>query len=257
MKMSQNKIANKLLAERHPFWLSIALHLIPGILIVVTYLLLAAPLAKSFGLPPFIGWVIAMCLALVPTQLGMLLWLGFQRNKRFSLNGVVHFWNKPISWRKLSILVFPLIVWLIAVAIVLIPLDQLVYQSLFKWVPFEGAGSGLTKIFDGYSRTVIIASLAACIPLTGLLLPFTEELYFRGFLMPRIPTSGIGFPVFSSILFSLYHLWTPWGFLSRVIYFLPLLYFVWRKKDLHISIGGHVGSTFILQTIGTIVLIFT
>lgn len=95
--MLQNKIANKLLAERHPMWLTVTLHLLPGLLIVAVYVLLAAPLTKSLGLPPFIGWVISLCLALVPTQLGLLLWLGYQQNKRFSFDGVVHFLDKPIS----------------------------------------------------------------------------------------------------------------------------------------------------------------
>jgi uncharacterized protein len=255
--MRQNKVANKLLAERHPLWLTVTLHLFPGVLIVAVYLLLAAPLAKSIGLPPFIGWVIAMCLALVPTELGMLLWLGHQRNNRFSLDGVVHFLDNPISWRKLTALVVPLIIWFLAVAIALIPLDELVYRSLFQWVPFDGAGGGISTILEGYPHTVMIISLAVCIPLTGLLLPFVEELYFRGFLMPRLPTSGFWPPVWSSILFSLYHFWTPWGFLSRVAYLLPAFYFVWRRKDLRISIGVHVGTNFIMQTAGTLVLIFT
>ncbi len=95
--MRLNKIANKLLADRHSPWLSVTLHLVPGILIVLVYLLLAAPLTKNIGLPPFIGWVIAMCLALVPIELGLLLWLGRQQNKKFSIKGIVHFLEKPIS----------------------------------------------------------------------------------------------------------------------------------------------------------------
>jgi uncharacterized protein len=59
MNMLQNKIASKLLAERHSQWLTVILHLVPGVFIVAVYLLLAAPLAKGLGLPPFIGWVIA------------------------------------------------------------------------------------------------------------------------------------------------------------------------------------------------------
>jgi uncharacterized protein len=253
----QNTIANKLLAERHPLWLSITLHLVPGMLSVAIFLLLAAPLAKNLGLPPFIGWVIALCLALLPTQLGLLTWLGYQQNKRFSFDGVVQYLDKPLPWKKLVILVVPLTLWFLVIGIVLIPLDTFVYNSLFKWVPFQGAGGGLTDILGGYPRNVVIASLAASIPLTGLLLPFVEELYFRGFLMPRLPSSGLGYPVLSSILFSLYHFWTPWGFISRVIYLLPAIYFVWTKKDLRISIGAHVGTTFILQALGTLVLIFT
>ena len=255
--MLQNKIANKLLSERHSLWLTVTLHLLPGILIVAAYLLLAAPLAKSFGLPPFIGWVIAMCIALIPTELGILLWLGYRRNNRFSLDGVVHFLDNPISRGKLAIFVVTLTIWFLVISIALLPIDELVYRTLFKWVPFEGAGGGISTILNGYPHKVMVISLAVCIPITGLLLPFIEELYFRGFLMPRLPTSGFWHPVFSSILFSLYHFWTPWGFLSRVAYLLPAFYFVWRKKDLRISIGTHVGTNFIFQTVGTIVLIFT
>ncbi len=255
--MLQNKIANKLLAERHSIWLTVILHPLPGVFIVAAYLLFAAPLAKSLGLPPFIGWVIAMCMALLPTELGLLLWLGYQRNNQFSLVGVVHFLDKPISWRKIFALVIPLVVWFLGIAIALIPLDELVYQSLFKWVPFQGAGGGIKAVLEGYPHTIMIISLAVCIPLTGILFPFVEELYFRGFLMPRLPTSTFWHPVFSSILFSLYHFWTPWGFMSRVAYLLPAFYFVWRKKDLRISIGTHVGTNFIMQTVGTLVLIFT
>jgi uncharacterized protein len=254
---TQNTLANKLLAERHPIWLTIILHLLPGVLIVAAYLLLAVPLTKFLGLPPFVGWVIAMCIALVPTQLGLLLWLGYQKNNRFSLDGVVHFLDKPISRKKLIILVIPLIVWFIAISIALLSLDTFVYESLFRWVPFQGAGGGLTDVLGGSPRNVMILSLAAGIPLTGLLLPLIEELYFRGFLMPRLPTSGIWHPVFSSILFSLYHFWTPWGFISRVIYLLPAFYFVWKEKDLRISIGTHVGTNFLFQTLGTLALIFT
>ncbi|MFD1537220.1 CPBP family glutamic-type intramembrane protease [Nonomuraea guangzhouensis] len=38
-------------------------------------------------------------------------------------------------------------------------------------------------------------SLASCVPLTGLAFPIIEELYFRGFLLPRLSRLGRWAPV--------------------------------------------------------------
>ncbi len=250
-----SRIAERLLADRHSLPLSITLHLAPGVLIVAVYLLIGAPLAESIGYPPFLGWAIAMLLALLPFELGLLLWLGRRRNGRFTLRGVVHYLDKPLSRGKLVAIVIPLIVWFLMVSFALTPMDNFFYERLFRWVPFEGAGGGVTDVLSGYPHSVMVIALAVCIPLTGLAFPVIEELYFRGFLMGRLSRLGRWAPVVSTVLFSLYHLWSPWVFLSRIIFFLPGPWFAWRKKDLRVSIGMHAGLTFLLQTFGTIALL--
>ncbi|MFD9894812.1 CPBP family intramembrane glutamic endopeptidase [Amycolatopsis sp. NPDC059027] len=250
-----SRIAGRLLADRHSLPLSITLHLLPGVLIVAVYLLIARPLAKSIGYPPFLGWAIAMLLALAPFELGLLLWLGRRRNGRLSLRGVVRYRDKPLPRGKLVALVIPLIVWFLVVSFALMPVDSFVYDLLFRWLPFEGAGGGLTDGLAGYPHAVMVVALAACIPLTGLAFPIIEELYFRGFLMSRLSRLGRWAPVLSTVLFSLYHLWSPWVFLSRVVFFFPGPWFVWRKKDLRVSLGMHAGTTFLLQTLGTLALL--
>ena len=38
-----------------------------------------------------------------------------------------------------------------------------------------------------------------------------EEVYFRGFLLPRIPQAlGRTAPLVHTVLFAVYHVWTPW-----------------------------------------------
>jgi uncharacterized protein len=49
-----------------------------------------------------------------------------------------------------------------------------------------------------------------------------EELYFRGYLLPRLYRFGIWAPLINISLFSLYHYWTPWGVLSRIVMLLPM-----------------------------------
>src|SRR5688572_22033868 len=89
-----NRFVELLLADRHSLPLSIALHLVPGVLIVAAYLLLAEPFVKAIGYPIFLAWAIALAVVLLPVQLG-LLWLGRKRNGRYSMRGVVDYLDKP------------------------------------------------------------------------------------------------------------------------------------------------------------------
>lgn len=250
-----NGIAGRLLSDRHSLPLSIALHLVPGVLIVAVYMLFAEPLVQAIGYPSFLGWAIAMLVALAPVQFGLLLWLGRRRNGRFSLRGVVKYLDKPVPRGKLVAMVAALIVWFVGVSTALTHLDSVVFNSLFTWVPFQDAGASATTYLDGYPHSVMVITLAVCIPLTGLSFPLIEELYFRGFLLPRLAHLGRWAPVLNTVLFSLYHLWSPWVFISRVIFFFPGPWFVWRKQDLRISIGMHAGTTFLMQTLGTLALL--
>ena len=243
-------VVDRLLADRHPLPLSVALHLVPGVFIVAAYLLVAEPIVRSIGYPSFLGWAIAMCVALAPVQLGLLLWLGYRRNGRLSLHGVLSYLDKPLPRGTLILIVAALIVQMVVLAFALTPVDNFFYDRLFWWVPFEGAGGSATTYLDGFPRSVILITLAACLPLTGLALPVIEELYFRGFLLPRLSRLGTWAPVVNTVLFSLYHLWSPWTFLTRVIFMGAGIWLVWRKKDLRLSIGMHAGTTLLLQTLG-------
>jgi membrane protease YdiL (CAAX protease family) len=81
--------------------------------------------------------------------------------------------------------------------------------------------------------------------------PITEELYFRGFLLPRMARWGIWAPLISVALFSLYHFWLPWENPTRIIALLPLVYAVQWKRNIYLSIAVHS----LLNTIGSIGLL--
>jgi len=248
-------IAGRLLADRHSLPLSIALHLLPGALIVAVYLLIAEPFVVAIGYPVFLGWAIALCLVLGPLMAG-LYWLGRKRNGRFSLRGVLHYTDKPLPRGKLVAMAIAMFLWMMAVSTALIPLDSFVFDHFFTWLPFAEAGGSATTYIEGNGRSVMLTTLAICLPLTGISLPLIEEFYFRGFLMPRIAHLGKGAPVLSTVLFSLYHFWAPWTFVSKLIFFFPGPWFVWKKKDIRLSIGMHVGATSISMAGGIIALAF-
>ncbi len=59
----------------------------------------------------------------------------------------------------------------------------------------------------------------------------------------------------NTVLFSVYHFWAPWTVLSKIVFLLPGVWFVWRKHDIRVSIGMHPGTTLLGTTGGTIALI--
>jgi len=245
-EVTPNKLVKQLIDEQHSLPLSIGLHLIPGILILIVYLLIGAPLVRALGYPPYLAWVIAMCIALVPAELGLLLYLGWKQNSRFSLRGVVHYLEKPMRRGTLIGFVIALIIGLFIAAVILTPVDSFLYNHLFSWIPFERTG-GASGYLSGYGRSTVITTLAVSLIFTGVVLPAIEELYFRGYLLPRLSHIGRRAPILNVILFSLYHFWTPWQFISRIGFFLPTVWVTWRRKDLRVSLWVHCLSNTIVQ----------
>jgi membrane protease YdiL (CAAX protease family) len=246
-------VVDRLLGDRHSLPLSIALHLVPGALIVAVYLLIGEPFADTIGYPAFLGWAIALGLVLIPILIG-LMWLGRKRNGRYSLRGALHYIDKPIPRGKLVAMIIPLILWMMVLGLALAPLNDF-FKDFFTWLPYAdtgGSGNNAYLDLDGYSHSILLTTMVICLPLTGISLPLIEELYFRGFLLPRIAHLRGWAPVVSTVLFALYHFWSPWVFVSRVIFTFPGYWFAWREKDIRLSIGMHVGVTSIVATLGTI-----
>ena len=91
-------------------------------------------------------------------------------------------------------------------------------------------------------------TLVAYFALNGVLDPVTEELYFRGYLLPRMSQLGRWAPLLNVVLFSLYHFWSPWQFFSRIAGVTPVAYAVWWKENVYLGVVVHV----LLNTIGVI-----
>jgi hypothetical protein len=66
-----------------------------------------------------------------------------------------------------------------------------------------------------------------------------EELYFRGYLLPRMEFLGGWAPFVNIVLFSLYHFWSPWENVVRLLGITPWIYTVWRTRNIYLSILIH------------------
>lgn len=203
--------------EPHSLGKCLFLHLAPGIANVAATLLGLATFWNP-SLPPelFFG-VFTNAFVLIPMQLGYLCYLAKKRhNLGWSLEGIVVF-NQPVSWSRYFIWVPAILVPTAVIFTALEPithrLETLIGVSVFAKYQMTGV-SEVTGIV-----------LFANIVLTGILVPITEELYFRGYLLPRMPSQlGRLKPAAHSLLFSMYHFDTPWMIPVRTLGILPLIY---------------------------------
>ena len=237
--MNENTISQHSLAE------TIAYHLLPGVVILAGYVLIT-PFLRNAGLPSAMGISLIVLLVLIPLELGILYWQGKKRNGKFSLEGIVLNREKTpalqfalLTFASLfgAVLFFALLGWL----------DKTLL-TLFAWLP---NWFFINEDMSVYSKTIQFVNWLGIFLITGILAPYVEELYFRGFLLPRMAWMKSWAPVVESFLFALYHFWSPWQLVTRFLAVLPLVYIVNRKRDLRIGVAAH----WLLNTIGSIELL--
>ena len=232
--------------SQHSLGTTIAYHLLPGLVILTAYILIT-PFLRSLGMPSMMSlWLICL-LALVPLELGILYWLGKKRNDQFSLEGIVLNREKTPAWQ------FALWTFVALAAAVLCfalfgALDG-VLQKLFAWLP--GWFFFNSEDLSVYSNGLQFVNWLGIFLITGILASYVEELYFRGFLLPRMAWMKGWAPLIEAFLFALYHFWSPWQLVTRFLAVLPLIFIVNRKRDLRIGVAAH----WLLNTIGSLELL--
>jgi membrane protease YdiL (CAAX protease family) len=221
--------------EQHSLRRSITLHLLPGAALL-GFVLVAAAL----GVPAILGLLVGIALVVVPIELGYLLYQGRSKTGRWSVWEVVDY-REPMPARRIAMWAVPLVAWFILMLFLSVAvLDERIADGLFAWYPdsvrefssFEGEST--------YATWILVVVFGAALVINGVLGPVVEELYFRGHLLPRIDRFGRGAPVLNAVLFSLYHLWTPWQNIGRILGLLPWIYTVWRKRSLALSMAIHI-----------------
>ena len=239
--------------QSHSLWQSVMLHLLPGALLTV-FFVLAVPLVEHQGFPAPFALVLAILFVLIPFELGVLFWESKKRNGTFSLKGIVLYQERMPFWQYI-LWVPGLLVWLIICFSIFTPVDNFLIRTLFSWLPSWFIPSNWLTNIGQYSRTnlVIMATLYTIAnDFTG---PVVEELYFRGYLLPRLSRLKGWAILLNTVLFSLYHFFSPWQQLSRILGLLPLVYVVARKRNIYVGLITHCLLN-LLSTVSMIAMIF-
>ncbi len=216
--------------EHHALPRSIVLHLLPGVLLLVWFVI-AGPLAERLGAPAFLALMVGAGGIIIPFELGYLIYRGWQRNGKLSLEGVV-LYREPMPLWQYALLVPIGVAWMIfAFFVVAPPTNSYLVERFFTWLP--DWYFGFSQSPDQYSQAILLLASFLALVLNGLVAPVVEELYFRGYLLPRLSWMPRWAPVVSGLLFSLYHFFTPWEQLPRLLVVIPLGYVMQRSRNIY------------------------
>jgi membrane protease YdiL (CAAX protease family) len=216
--------------EKHSATQSIILHLLPGILVGCFYFLARQPVA-NMGYPSIFALLLAFAFILIPVELGYLLVQGKKKTGRFTLQGIISYRN-PIPWWQYIVWSIILFVLVGAIFKLLVPVDAFLQAKLFFWAPDLNLG------LDGnYSRVILIVTYSMFLVVNVFLAPVVEELYFRGYLLPRM--KGRFATLLHSFLFAAIHVFTPWMIITRTLGLLPLVFGV-KRKNIYVGMIVHI-----------------
>jgi membrane protease YdiL (CAAX protease family) len=222
---------------QHSLVKSLLLHLAPGVLVTAAFLILK-PLLDSTGFPPLLAFLLAVLLTDIPFMLGVMLNEGKKLNGRFSLEGVVLYRRKG-SWKTFVLVFVGAFVVVYALVMLVSPISTFLARNLFRGLP-EWLFLEEQAQYAAYSKDILVLVFTLQLVLTGVVLPWVEELYFRGYLLPRISRYEKWAPLVGGLLFGLYHVWQLYGFVTVFLLGTALGYVVWWKKDLRLSVSLHL-----------------
>ncbi len=222
----------------------LALLLVPGALVTAVYVALA-PFIQSAGFPPIAALLVAILVVMVPFELGVIL----RASRGQGIRSVMPY-RRSMPARDW--------VWLVPVLIVLafvgfgvsMVFEPTVIDNLFGWLPDWFIRPVDPDRVGEYSREAWLLTLGAYFILNGYVGPITEELYFRGYLLPRMEWMGRWAPLVNVSLFSIYHFWSPWQILGRILGLAPTIYAVRWKENIYLGMVVHCS----LNTLGMILL---
>lgn len=206
----------------------LALHLLPGAAVVTCYLLLA-PAVTSRGFPQAAALLLGFLCVGMPLQLAVL------KRERWRLE-----WRTPIPPRLFAILFVGLCA-LAALTLALLPLsavsDYLARRVLW-WLPAAALPEPAGASAQGVPSRVL-ATLIAQLAIDGIANPIVEELYFRGFLLPRLARLGRSAPLVNAALFTFGHFWQPYNYVSIFVTVLPVTIVTWWRRNIYLQMALH------------------
>jgi uncharacterized protein len=232
--------------DQLPLSRALFLHLAPGTGLIF-FNLLITPLLINKGFPAELGFLLGLVFISIPLELGYLLYLGKKRNGVFSLRGIVLYTQRMPLWQYVA-LFLPFFIYGLGLQAIYSPIASRLSNQVFGWMPAYLLPE--PSKFTPFTAITLITVLLT-ITLDGILSPIVEELYFRGFLLPRLSRWGWFAPVVNAFLFTFQHFWQPYNYPFIFLLVLPEVMIVRWKHNIRFSILCHCAG----NTLGAVLML--
>lgn len=224
---------------------------LPAVLILLSYMFM---LQFREYIAPFTSFMIIIFVVLIPVELGIILLHSYQEGKKLNLSSALQRHQK----KSIKRMILPALLLAVVAALVfgiVSPLESAITgKYLFGWFPEYAKLADYLNHYQEFSRESLYATLVCYAIGNGILGPIVEELYFRGFLLSRMEKYGKLAPLFNAILFSLYHLFSPWEIITRIIGCVLYITYGYKKRNVIFGMLVHciINTASVVMTIHAI-----
>lgn len=210
------------------------LHLLPGIIVVIAYLiLLKANVLSEY--PNILIFALAGIPGILIMELGILFYFAKKETGTFDIMKILGLKSKLKAKKFILLTVSLFLIAGIAISLCR-PISNFLFDNVFGFMSNE---FNLMQDMSIFNKNIIIATIMVNFFIFTILYPIIEEFYFRGFLLCRMEWIGKYAVLLNTLLFAIYHFWSPCMIVTRTVAFLPLFYVVYKKKSLKLSITVH------------------
>jgi uncharacterized protein len=225
----QNKISGPLL---------IALHLVPGVILAGFFFVLSR-MFFQWGSTGYLALLVTIPVCLVPVEIGVMLLWGMRVTGKWSLLATIGYRQRGTLF---DTVVLPLLLFLFwgVLSIGVAPISVYLEAQLSVWLPAWATQASLINGLGSSSPAQRSIALSLAVLLSGIVAPVVEEMYFRGFLLPKMERWGWAAPVINVLLFAVYHFYFPGNVLGIFVAFLPVATVVMVKKNWRIGAVFHI-----------------
>jgi membrane protease YdiL (CAAX protease family) len=195
------------------------LRLLPGA-VQMTVLAVLAPLLLRAGAPRSLAYLAAVVLAGLPCMFLLML----RARRRHSSGSAT--WREVVGNRESMpawqyvVLCPSLLALAFGVLFATTPLNRLLAEEVFFWLPDYLRPGWQPPVPP--DRTLVLLGLVLQVVIDGIAAPVTEEIYFRGYLLPRMGYLGSLAPAVNALLFAAQHFWQPYNWVLIFLLSMPL-----------------------------------
>jgi membrane protease YdiL (CAAX protease family) len=217
--------------------LLIALHLLPGLIFAGFFFVLSRAFIQN-GYTGYLALLISIPICLAPIELGVMLFWSLRFTGRRAMMEAVVYRRQGTAVEYILLPPLLFICWA-GLSIPMSPIYQYIETHLAIFLPSWTTQEALVRGLAGVSQFQLSVTLGLGVILSGFVAPIIEELYFRGFLLPRMEHWGWMAPVVNSLLFGIYHFYFPGNVPGIFVTWLPISYVVMRTQNWRIGAVVH------------------
>ena len=157
--------------KAHTMAESILLHLFPGIVIALFYIMLV-PAVEMNGFPNDFALYITDIIALVSAELGLLMYIAKRKTGTYNIKSQIPLLEKS-SLRQYLVFIPLMAVWALVISMLLSPIETMIRDSVFSFIPAKYILGNYDISF--YSQEKLLLTGMLGLAANGIIAPLFEE----------------------------------------------------------------------------------